>query len=181
MAEPPCSDRHRTTKSRRRNARIRHQKRVDEYAVRERARLAGMDIAAALRAHKAFRGEMFRDLQTGPYAKRCWYCGIRYSGTPNSPRGRTQDHKEPIGRDGLNCPSNIVLCCRRCNGWKADHTVDEFRAIVAGGCEPIVFYGEATNRTLWRPVPALFHAPPARKSPARVPVPGAPPTARDSA
>lgn len=62
----------------------------------------------------------------------CWYCA-RIMALPealplNSHREdmATLDHRVPISRGGTNDYDNFRLCCRKCNGAKADMTEDEF-------------------------------------------------------
>lgn len=50
----------------------------------------------------------------------CFYCGKKMS-----ERNKTIDHIVPIKNGGSNCIDNIVICCRRCNGFKGGYTVSE--------------------------------------------------------
>ena len=50
----------------------------------------------------------------------CFYCGKKMS-----MRDRTIDHIVPITHGGSNCIDNLVICCRRCNGFKGGYTISE--------------------------------------------------------
>ena len=48
----------------------------------------------------------------------CTYCGTHLS--------NTVDHVIPLSGDGTHSFDNMVMCCRSCNTWKADRTLEEF-------------------------------------------------------
>ncbi len=50
----------------------------------------------------------------------CLYCG-----KPHRPSELTRDHVIPLSRGGLDCWSNVVTACRRCNSHKGNRTPDE--------------------------------------------------------
>lgn len=52
--------------------------------------------------------------------RRCAYCTQPVEGQPDP------DHVVPLSRGGRNSITNIVPCCRRCNGDKSDRSVDEW-------------------------------------------------------
>lgn len=43
----------------------------------------------------------------------------------------TADHLLALGRGGTEDPENVVLSCRRCNQFKGDLTLPEFRVLLA--------------------------------------------------
>lgn len=51
---------------------------------------------------------------------RCAYCNINLNG------GGHIDHKTPIAQGGKNDPSNLTICCEKCNLAKHAKNVDEF-------------------------------------------------------
>lgn len=53
-----------------------------------------------------------------PIGQRCYYC---------RDSAATWDHVVPRSRGGTNHRRNLVPACQRCNGWKADRTLDEWR------------------------------------------------------
>lgn len=58
---------------------------------------------------------------------RCWYCGID---TRDPEMGFPKfhvDHILPLSKGGDYSYDNLVPACSRCNTWKADKTVEEFR------------------------------------------------------
>lgn len=72
-----------------------------------------------------------------PY--QCWYCGWDY--TDGEPL--TRDHVIPKSKGGKTHFTNMVLACVRCNGRKADLSLEEYRVKVAEGQgAPVTFYGE---------------------------------------
>lgn len=50
----------------------------------------------------------------------CFYCGKEMKNS-----NKTIDHIVPINKGGSNCYSNLVVCCRRCNGIKSGYTISE--------------------------------------------------------
>lgn len=57
----------------------------------------------------------------------CWYCGDRM----NPFRDFSVDHVVPISSGGVDEPTNLVPCCRSCNGGKRDRSLESFRAMQA--------------------------------------------------
>jgi 5-methylcytosine-specific restriction endonuclease McrA len=51
---------------------------------------------------------------------RCQYCGLRPGG-----RDLTLDHVVPRSRGGRHCWTNVVACCKPCNGRKGPHPLNE--------------------------------------------------------
>jgi hypothetical protein len=57
--------------------------------------------------------------------KECFYCGSRlWEGN------RTTDHIIPKSKGGILSNDNKVYCCKRCNGLKQDHSVEDFEGII---------------------------------------------------
>lgn len=57
----------------------------------------------------------------------CTYCGVEVViGAPGGDRLATIDHKVPLSRGGSWKRFNLTCACRRCNGEKADMTVEEY-------------------------------------------------------
>jgi 5-methylcytosine-specific restriction endonuclease McrA len=52
------------------------------------------------------------------YGNKCYYCG--------SNKKLTVDHRFPLSKGGLNCPSNIVPACMSCNQKKGTKLESEF-------------------------------------------------------
>lgn len=59
--------------------------------------------------------------------RRCGYCGLKIGINEV-----TIDHKIPISRGGPDCLDNMICCCKGCNEYKSDRTIEEFRAAVQG-------------------------------------------------
>lgn len=61
---------------------------------------------------------------------RCRYCGSDFSGLARPERLAllSVDHVLPVCRGGSDEPENMVAACLRCNGMKAERTVEEWRA-----------------------------------------------------
>lgn len=60
----------------------------------------------------------------------CAYCGVelvRYSNGRVARDSHTVDHVRPKSRGGSDDPSNKVHCCHRCNQYKADMLLDEWK------------------------------------------------------
>lgn len=53
--------------------------------------------------------------------RRCFYCGVRIAR-----KKVTADHYFPVAAGGTDEPSNIRVCCERCNRAKADKLPHEF-------------------------------------------------------
>lgn len=49
----------------------------------------------------------------------CYYCGEHYDRL-------TRDHVLPQSKGGKGLHNNIVMCCSRCNGYKADFLLSDF-------------------------------------------------------
>lgn len=56
---------------------------------------------------------------------RCWYCGQKLD-----IKNLTFDHFIPKSFGGEYDYENIVPCCKACNSWKADMSIEQFRSIV---------------------------------------------------
>lgn len=52
----------------------------------------------------------------------CLYCGLRF---PTSMLSR--DHVRPLSQGGIDCWTNVVAACRRCNNAKASRTPEQAR------------------------------------------------------
>ena len=61
----------------------------------------------------------------------CEYCGVRESDVGGE---LTIDHFDPRSHGGMDHPDNLIYCCQRCNGYKADY-----------------FPINSTDRPLWNP------------------------------
>ena len=62
---------------------------------------------------------------------RCAYCNVLL----NRRTGKTLDHVIPLSAGGSNSLKNLVPACRRCNEWKSDMTLDEFKQSLCEGLE----------------------------------------------
>lgn len=61
---------------------------------------------------------------------RCVYCGEAFGSGLNR---MTIDHIVPVSAGGSDKESNLQGLCRECNGWKADHSDQEFRERIQEG------------------------------------------------
>ena len=93
--------------------------------------------------------KLYLILPSGCCPPRCWYCGnalakyrhLNVFCTPlRYPFLQTRDHITPISRGGSKSVSNRVFACLRCNRYKANRTLEEYRALL-GQTSP--FYGES--------------------------------------
>lgn len=50
----------------------------------------------------------------------CLYCGKKFKNSELS-----RDHIIPVSRNGEDIWTNVVTCCKRCNGYKANRTPEE--------------------------------------------------------
>ena len=55
---------------------------------------------------------------------KCYYCGSEVS----TPSKMTLDHIYPVSLGGPTIPTNLVPCCRKCNGIKENMTPQQYRA-----------------------------------------------------
>ena len=63
-------------------------------------------------------------------ATTCFYCKTKLSWrNQNDPSRATIDHVIPKSKGGSDEESNLVICCRGCNGKKGDLTMEEFLEI----------------------------------------------------
>ena len=55
----------------------------------------------------------------------CCYCGkdFRFEGMK-----KTKEHVVPKSKGGNNSRLNKLPCCRRCNGWRANKSFDDWKA-----------------------------------------------------
>lgn len=67
----------------------------------------------------------------------CPFCNYVYGSTWKNNRGRTfvrkktKDHIVPLIRGGNDSPDNIIECCYRCNSFKGDLLLHEWRDLIA--------------------------------------------------
>jgi len=55
----------------------------------------------------------------------CHYCGVAVRFDTS-----TLDHMIPIAEEGTHDPSNLVICCLKCNMRKADQPYAEFKQLM---------------------------------------------------
>lgn len=66
----------------------------------------------------------------------CPYCRHPYGSTWKNNRGaykvrvKTKDHVVPINRGGTNASYNIIYCCNRCNSFKGNMLLSEWRNLI---------------------------------------------------
>ena len=81
--------------------------------------------------------------------RRCAYCGCGDA--------TTVDHIVPRSRGGLTTFGNLVACCKRCNGFKADRTPEEAGMrlrYTPGVCDPWAADQQAIYTLFTQPSPA---------------------------
>lgn len=67
----------------------------------------------------------------------CPYCNYEYGSTYKNNRGllvsrkKTKDHTIPKTLGGTGEVNNIVYCCRRCNSFKGELLLSEWRDLIA--------------------------------------------------
>lgn len=81
------------------------------------------------RERKRFSSEL-RQRLSARQSGRCVYCGYGFGAAG---KGLTVDHIVPASSGGGDEESNLQGLCRECNGWKADHSGDEFDERIGRG------------------------------------------------
>lgn len=81
----------------------------------------------AARVRQAFyRDKALKAAIDGRDQDRCRYCGTLVNWTDKrGAGGGTYDHVVPIKHGGRNTLTNVVVCCRGCNGRKGELTLEE--------------------------------------------------------
>lgn len=59
--------------------------------------------------------------------EKCAYCGRRLD-----MQHLTIDHYHPLDKNGSNSVDNLLPACKKCNGFKANMTKNEFRLLLRG-------------------------------------------------
>ncbi len=79
----------------------------------------------------------------------CFYCGLRLSKSKRP----TWDHRVPRDKGGLHLLANLEMACPKCNGAKANRTVEEYRMLLMQRYSSprlritaLRFWGECNNR-----------------------------------